>query len=65
MTDLADAHQGRIYLVNDARGYTIGRSSDCTCGWESHELRDRESQALLDHFQHLQDMDIRPKERCP
>lgn len=63
MSDLADAHQGRIFIVPDAHGYAAGRSSECSCGWQSNELREREGQALLDLNRHIADLDIRPKER--
>ncbi len=49
-------HEGSIVLVRDAHGYGIGRTTACSCGWQSGELREREGQALLDHWQHLTDI---------
>lgn len=63
MSDLADAHQGRIFIVPDARGYTAGRSSECSCGWQSGQLREREGQALIDLQKHIAETGIAPKER--
>lgn len=57
-------HEGTIQRVKGASGvYDIGVTSECSCGWQSGELREREGQALLDHFRHLEAIDIRPKER--
>jgi hypothetical protein len=58
-----EPHEGRIFIVSDDHGYAAGRSSECSCGWQSNELREREGQALIDHFQHLAAAGIRPKER--
>lgn len=56
-------HDGRYEMVHDSHGYAAGRSSECSCGWQSNELREREGQALIDLQRHIADLDIRPKER--
>jgi hypothetical protein len=50
------AHEGSIDAVKDAHRYSIGFTTTCSCGWQSGELRDREGQALIDHWQHLTDI---------
>jgi hypothetical protein len=49
-------HEGSIDAVKDAHRYSIGFTTSCSCGWQSGELRDREGLALIDHWQHLTDI---------
>ena len=53
MSAFTDAHLGHIEIVNDHHGYCAGRTATCSCGWASGELREREAQALIDHWKHL------------
>jgi hypothetical protein len=56
-------HEGHIDRVRNHLGYDAGFTTSCSCSWQSGELREREGQALIDHFRHLTDIGIRPKER--
>lgn len=66
MSAAAEAHEGSVVNVRDARGYDIGHSSECTCGWKSGELRERDhqAQALGDHLAHLIDVHAPTKENA-
>lgn len=48
-------HEGAVARVRDTRGYDIGFTARCACGWTSGDLRERPSAAMPDLLAHLRD----------
>lgn len=55
------SHEGAVRRVRDAKGYDIGFTAACACGWTSGELRERPGQAMPDLLEHISDRPTEPE----